>query len=485
MKGKIYAYNTHYEIIDYELGDFPQLERDLSTWDDITHRLEPKFYYDTDNKVIYIPRGYDPNILANHYNTFIDFIDTTTDKKKVSFNIQSFPRNAAQKESVRFLSGRNEYSHMYNDTQQVLSMPPGEGKTYCAISALALLGYRCMVVVNTVNLRDQWRDAFKQYTGIPDNYIKELTSVKEIEKLILPKNKRMLNGVVAFLVVHDTLQNYMKKHGNTALGELFNQLQIGVKVIDEAHLDYNNTLMLDYMTNVWKTFYLSATFARSDGGDDKVFQKSFNMVHKLKIESETKRRHVIYMPYIYRTSPSALVRETVRGLKGFDRYRYSDYEFSQGRFEELITRILDLFINKRRIEGKIVILSSKKESCDKLLSLVNDLYPAYSACAHYTGNKKENFKEYGIICATPKMLGTGEDIPGLRVVINLEPSRSTIAAQQIVGRLREYAPDKDTYYIELVDKAFSNVYDMYKTRLKFLSSVIKEAKIIDETVVRY
>ena len=349
MKGKIYAYNTHYEIMDYELGEFPQLERDLSIWDDVYHRAEPKFYYDGERKVMYVPRGYDPNILAEHFKTFIDFINEPTERKKATFTVRLFPRNSAQKEAVRFLSGKNEYSHMHNDSQQVLCMPPGEGKTYCTISALSLLGYRSMIIVHTVDLRKQWTESFQNYADIPKNYIKELTSVAEIEKLTNPKNKRSLNGAVTFVVVHDTLKNYMKKYGVLALRELFDYLGIGVKVIDEAHIEYSSTLMIDYATNVWKTIYLSATFARSDPGDNKVFQKSFNMIHKLKIEDEKKRRHVIYMPYIYKTCPSAVSRESVRGIKGFDKYRYSDYEFSTDKFIDIIRKILILFIQRENL----------------------------------------------------------------------------------------------------------------------------------------
>ena len=485
MTNKIYAYNTHYEIIDYELGEFSKLERDLSLWDDIRHTAIPKYYYDENTKILYVPRGYDPNILADHYKTFINFSTESTQRKKVKFNLYYFPKNSAQKEAVRFLSGKNEYSHLYNDAQQVLTMPPGEGKTYCTISSLSLLGYRSIIIVNTITLRDQWKERFIEYAELNDGCIKILGSVSDIEKVTLPKHKRKLNGIVSFLVTHDTLRNYMNKHGMTSLKNVFDTLQIGVKVIDEAHLEYSNTLMIDYATNVWKTIYLTATFARSDNGDNKIFQKSFNMIHKLKIESESKRRHVIYMPYIYKTKPSASVREVVRGIKGFNKYKYIDYELESGKMISVLKEILRLFIEKRCIEGKIVLLSSKKDSCDALKDLVSELYPAYSSCVYYTGNKRDDFKEFGIICATPQMLGVAIDIPGLRLVVNLEPTRSTVNTMQIIGRLREFSIDKDTYYIELVDKAFPNVWDMYKVRLKFLSPVVKEIRCIDETVIKY
>lgn len=485
MKGKIYAYNTHYEIIDYELGEFPKLEHDLSAWDDIYHKSEPRFYYDESNKIMYVPRGYDPNILADHYKMYIDFITGFTDRRKVSFNLHSYPKDAAQKEAVRFLSGKNEYQNMASDTQLVLSMPPGDGKTYCTISALSLLGYRSLIIVNTKSLKDQWIEKFLEYTDISSKGVKDISSSKIMEKMMTPSGSKLISGVVAFVVTHDTLRNYMKLHGVPALGEFCNHVKIGVKVIDETHLDYVNTLMIDYGTNVWKTIYLSATVARSDNKDNMIFQKSFNMIHKLKIESENRRRHVTYFPYIYQTKPSMIDKETVRGIKGFDKYRYSDYQFKNGKLLDVLKNLLSFFIDKQRIEGKIVILSSKKETCDILKDMVSELYPAYSMCVYYTGDKREDYKDFGIIFATPKMLGTGIDIPGLRIVVNLEPTRSTVNTMQIMGRLREFAPDKDTYYVELIDKAFSTVWDMYKVRSKFLSSIVKKIFVIDETIIKY
>ena len=84
MSDKIYAYGTHYEIMDYELGEFPKLEKDLSLWDDIRYEVIPKYYYDESTKIFYVPRGYDPNILADHYKTFINFSSEPTKKKKVT-----------------------------------------------------------------------------------------------------------------------------------------------------------------------------------------------------------------------------------------------------------------------------------------------------------------------------------------------------------------------------------------------------------------
>ena len=141
---------------------------------------------------------------------------------------------------------------------------------------------------------------------------------------------------------------------------------------------------------------------------------------------------------------------------------------------EVYQYFINLFIEKQKLEGKILVLSPKKESCDILKEYTEKLLPEYNTCVHYSGNKVDNFYPYGIIFATSKMLGTGNDIDGLRVIINMEPIRSPRNALQVFGRLREYSYDKDTYYVEIIDKSIPSVSSMYRDRKKLLGDLSKK-----------
>ena len=82
-----------------------------------------------------------------------------------------------------------------------------------------------------------------------------------------------------------------------------------------------------------------------------------------------------------------------------------------------------------------------------------------------------------MICATPQMLGTGTTIPKLRVVINTEPTSSTVNIIQIFGRLDVYAPGMDTYYFMIMDTGFLKVRKMFakiKNTLKYHAKKIIE-----------
>lgn len=474
-----YAYHTRYELHNYELGDLPRLEKEFSLWDDVYYKQIPLYYYDEERKVLFLPRGYDPIKLETYVGKPLVYKKECNPKRKISFPIMSPPKNDTQKEAVRFLTGFEEYKRMSGESQQVLSLPTSVGKTYCTIAACSLLNICAMVIVGTDDLRKQWKEKIKEYTKLPDSSICLINGRQTIEKLLKYKEKTLGNHVF-YITTHTTLRSYMSSVGFYGLNPLFEKLGVGIKIIDEAHLQYRNTMMIDYATNVWKTFYLTATFNQSDKSTDALFQRAFNKIFKLQIAPEM-RKHVIYIALLFSSKATAAEKLSLKGRKGFDKHGYISYEMRRETILTPYRYIIDLFINKMRLEGKILVLSPKKESCDYFKNVTDEMLPGYATCVHYTGSKVESFSPYGIIFATSSMLGTGDDIAGLRAIINLEPIRSERNATQVWGRLRMYAEDKDTYYVEIMDKSIPSVMSMFRDRKKIFSNYCKKYNEVDMT----
>ena len=104
------------------------------------------------------------------------------------------------------------------------------------------------------------------------------------------------------------------------------------------------------------------------------------------------------------------------------------------------------------------------------------------SCSFYTDNKVDDYKEYDAINATSAMLGTGEDIPGLRFLLNTEPISSLTNTDQFSGRLRPYDNgNKPTYYVEFIDVGFPKLRDWYQKRKKLLEKKVKECFELDHT----
>jgi hypothetical protein len=137
--------------------------------------------------------------------------------------------------------------------------------------------------------------------------------------------------------------------------------------------------------------------------------------------------------------------------------------------------MLDFFLNQKNMTGKTLILSSKKSTCNYFHDVAeSETDHKYKTCAFYTGNKVDNYKGYDIISATAQMLGTGEDIPGLRFMLNTEPCASLPNTDQFSGRLRPFdGGTKDTFYVEFIDIGFEKVYQWYRRREKLLRTKVK------------
>jgi len=486
MKPKVIirAYHTHYKIIGYELGMFYKLEYDLSTKDPITFKQTHYYKYDKENKILYIPRGYNEKILEDWFKVPITYVSECNPITKVTFNVECEPRDNFQREVIRFLSGKEEYAPLFKSPQMVLNIPTRSGKTYCAVATSSILQCRTLVVTHRKTLRDQWADDIVKYTQLTKDNIFIIDGSKGLEKLLTMK-KRELNRKYIFLVIHRTLQNAITEKGPDYLNDVFVKVGIGIKIIDEAHKEFTSTLALDYATDVWKTFYLTATFALSDPQRNAVFQKSFNRVVKLSKANPNSRKHVNVIFILFQTHPTPDDIDFIFTRRGFNAHNYISYELEHDELEHQILRFLNMATQKI-LEGRLLVASSTIASIEHFSNVLSNHFPKRTTCAYYEGNKDEHFREYDNICATVQMLGTGITMPGLQMLINTEPTRSTPNSEQLAGRMAEYAPDKDTYFVEFIDKSIPKMEEWYKRRRRTFSKLptTKSINVIDTTIIR-
>lgn len=478
----IYAYNTHYKITDYRLGShYNDLEKMLSIYDETRHKRDTKFYYNEDTRELYIPRGFDEKTLSDLLDRPINYMSADARPKRISFTMKLPPRDDVQKESIRFLTGKDEYAYMADVHQAVLSLPGGGGKTYSAIAAMCIYGVKTMIVTHTIDIRDQWVKRFKEYTNLTDKSIAIIDGSSKLVDCLQGKSRASFNNASCYLVVHRTLDNFMSENGIEALDKVMHKLGIGLKIIDECHKEFTNTLMIDYATNVWKTFYLTATFKRSMV-DDKLFQTSFNRVHKLYKNTEEmgQERNVYYIIDEFCSNISHIEVAGMYVRKMFSSYRYIDTELEYGDILDHVDRWLRWFYIDRGEIGKTYIISPKKSSCEVMYKLAKQTLPDKKVCIHNSDSKVDDLSEYDIICATFKMVGTGNDLDGLRMIINTEPIGSDANIDQLVHRLMRGKDNSNAYYIEPIDKRVPNIVNMLKRRKRVLKKFVKHILHINE-----
>jgi len=467
----IYAFNTHYEIHNYTLGTLPRLENDLTYRERNSYIVEPRYFYDKDRKIFYIPRGYNSLNLIEWFNKQITYVPFKGKIFPIHFNMIAEPRNEDQAKAIRFLVGECEYAKYRRDSQKILIMPTGTGKTFCAVSAIQKLGVRTLIIMKTSELKKQWLERISQYTDLGGPNIVDISTSKMLhDYLNNPPNDNQL----IFIVTRRLLLSFCNRYGTDALCNVINKMGIGLKIFDEAHQEHETTLFIDYFTNVKFTFYLTATFQLSEDGKDRVFQTVYKDVKKLHIWPLDSDRHIIYVAVLYNSKPT-LAEEgaSITRTKKFNMFYYVDYQIRKGELVRCFKKVIDYFLNQKQLKGKSLILSPKKSTCDLFAKLAFEVTEErLSSCSHHSDNRVQNFKEYDIISATQGMLGTGEDIGGLRFLFDTCPRASLPNTDQYSGRLRPYFEDgeqKTTFYVEFVDIGFETIYKWYKKRRSLLS----------------
>lgn len=477
------AYNTHYEICGYELGYDTHLEHQMAKYDKNCHRWIPFYHYDEERKILYLPRGLDPALLNQVTGRPVTFLHKDPPKRKVFFTVGNLPRDEYQKQMIRYMIGEGEYAKLKYSSQQVLALPTRSGKTYITIVALSLLECRGLIIVNSAELRDQWRDEIIKHTQLTKNNVEVLQSsqsFRDYSEGNLPSPDKYV-----FITTHRLIYNVVKTYGKEVLGTALENLEIGVKVIDEAHIEFSNTLTTDYYTDVWKTFYLTATFARSDNDENRIYQRAFNQVNKIAATNPERTPSVIVNMIGYCSKPTYSDEISIcYGNRGFDKYRYLERELRCGTLEYEILEILKLCIEKSQLEGKILILLSSLDAEEHMKRAIERIYPSYKVCCHNSKNPIDDFRDYGIICATRQKLGTGVTIPKLRVIINTEPTASAVNLIQTKGRLDVYDEGKDTYYFYVMNVSFKKVHMYFNQAIKILQPVVKEILVRDDLIKR-
>ena len=151
---------------------------------------------------------------------------------------------------------------------------------------------KAIIITHTENIKDQWKKSLIKFTNIDPRRICDLSGTKKMEDMFTEDT----NDYDMYLVNHGTIQSYAKKNGWENLNRFFEYIRVGIKVFDEAHLHFKSIINVDLNTNVHKTFYLTATFERTDKSEDRVFHLCFKNIAKYGYETRgEKRKHIKYV----------------------------------------------------------------------------------------------------------------------------------------------------------------------------------------------
>lgn len=464
MDEKIRVYNTHIEIADYDLGDSEKLENLFRNYDPLTHKFTYfGMHYDSEKRILYIPSGLDLWRIKSYFNERYYTRVTHHPYKTIdNIMIKYKPRDEDQEEALRFMCGVNDYEDNNNLSQLSVALNTGVGKTYCAIATIAFMKIKSIVITGSNSLLAQWRSEIIKYTNLKDSDIVNINGSPICNMILSGNSKKADNGKI-FLCSHGTLRSFGDTYGWDKVYKLFLKLGIGLKFFDEAHTNYSNMLMIDFFTNVYKTYYVTATPGRSNWKENNIYKISLKNVPMIDLFKE-ENNHTDYIAIKYNSRPTPQQISKCKNLYGLDRMKYIDYITKNPEFYKMMRIVMDLVI---KCKGRVLMYIGTNEGILRVYHWIGTEYPEFigdigifTSIVDKTSKLEEKKKK--LLLSTTKSAGLGEHIEGLKMTIVVaEPFKSEILARQTLGRTR----DSNTIYIELVDLGFRYLRKFYNDKL--------------------
>lgn len=470
---EIRVFHTHIEVYPYEEGQCPEVEKMMSKYDQVTHQRIPVGYF-VQNDILYLPRGINTSLLEGWFKSVPVPVSKYDDYTKIKSGVAKFkPKSTMQENAIKFLCGEDEYAYTNRYSQLGLNLDTGDGKTYSTITAILKLKIKAIIITHQEKLKQQWIDTLENMTTFPIENLCNISGTDVMDQIM----KGKVNSEI-YLVNHQTINAYARVHGWSSIRDFFKKIKVGIKVIDESHKFFENIFMIDNFSNCYKSFYLTATFGRTDPSEVSIYKRAFASLTRFGEETlnyDEKRKHIIFVVVYFKSTPEYGILPNIRTNYGFSSYKYIDYELSESN--NSLMKVVRFILNQTsHMEGKTLITSPKKESVDIVADMVRDYIGDDVGTIYSDNNPKENEenKKKNIISSTIKSVGEGTDIKGLRKLINLEPIGSKDLADQVRGRLREYSSDKDTYLFYPVDITIPECYAMLNRIMPTMKKKCKE-----------
>lgn len=337
-------------------------------------------------------------------------------------------------------------------SKKVIELQAGQGKTLCALFAVAEIGQRAALIIKNMYI-PRWLDDLTKSSGIFHLKKNEITVVKGgqsladlIELSLAGENEYKFivfsNKTLALYYKHYITGENMDKYHGVMPWDLMKVLRVGVRVTDEAHQDFHACFRDDLFTHIPKTISLSATLEP----DDPFLKKMYEVVYPKDLRyggaSYEVYVDVVAVPFRIDRDIKSPVRFNQKGMLSYNHGVYEESILaSKKRLNNWMHMITELtqkyFISKRQKDYRLIIFAERVDMCILITEHLRGIYPDLNIHKYTEEEPYTILDELDIIVSTPKSAGTAVDISKLQVCLNLVAIGSTQSNLQMIGRLRE------------------------------------------------
>lgn len=351
--------------------------------------------------------------------------------------------------------------------------------TFTSCVGAVLYKKKTLIVCHRKDLLKQWQATLIEKIGMDDSDIHTLTT----EDFLAAEQMKLDLGDV-YLLSHQTFRFALHAMNNDfeRVSKAIENFGIGLKIIDEAHLEFRNIVDIDMCMNIKRNLYLTATDGRSSKDENAIFKHVFTNAVKFTKNAKHKNKWIEYCTIFINTNvPYKVSKFQLENGRGMSATKYGKAVIKRDRNKTHFNAINELLrvIFTRDEHAKVLIFMPLIELCDELEFFINthlnkdqsfdyDLRVG-TINSHNTKLENDRSAKCDVIISTILSCGTGKDIPGLTDIICCSPFKSAITTQQVIGRLRYYG--KNCGYWDIVDESVKMDMIFAKIRSKTIKTI--------------
>jgi superfamily II DNA or RNA helicase len=458
--------------VDLKSQAYKNINYEYSLWDTVYRKYVFSAFTVIDSD-LYFPASIGDKQIQKHFpnKEVVYNYKTTSKSSQVIYNMKYGPRDQLQKKSIEFLM------KMKNDNfnrDRLLSLATGSGKTYVTINIISNYKKKPLIIVDTLELASQWQREFLKHTDLKPEDIIILSGSDSVEK-----EKKKQTGKI-YIAIHRTLTNMLEDDYNS-INLLMNRLKIGIRVFDEAHVNFKNVCMINSLSNVEYTIYLTATPSRSSYTDDHLYGKVLRRIPYFNGKDIIDNKYHTVVLFKMNSKPNLDEQLSVKTKYGFSSVKWAS-NLENSSYEIFLETVLDIFkqfkLEDRKKKIAIILptinlIKKLKEDIETNIKLSTGLFIGEVKPA-----EREEARKKDIILTNDKMFDKAIDISDLEILINFVPFGSPVKTEQIMGRLR-YGENKSSILIDITDIGYDACVNQMKLRKRFYKKNAKKIIEID------
>jgi superfamily II DNA or RNA helicase len=379
-----------------------------------------------------------------------------------------------------------------NTQRKFIGMATGFGKGMTCMVGASHYGKRLALVLRPMFIH-KWIEDLQKYLKITPEEIMVIQGNAHLKMLLEQQRQGLLSDIKAFIFSNKTLQMWFKEYTeykedirDMGYGitpeELFPFLKIGLRIIDEVHMDFHLNFKIDLFTHVPKAISLSATLENNDPFLMQMYDIAYPIRDRYKSPPPDKYSVARCVLYHIKGAPYVKIKTTEYGAKNYSHNAFEDFIFkNENRLDNylrLIKYSVDVgFMNDYKPGEKLVIFAFKKEMCTRIVEYLLEWYPRLDIRRYVSEDPPENMYEPVIRVTTLGSGSTAHDIARLKTAIMTVNVESLQANVQAFGRLRKI-PDLQTRFYYFICADVDKHMRYHKAKMELLSNRATNFNII-------